>query len=228
MNPATSVTVIDLDARAVAGEIPTPGCALVYETAERGFFMLCGDGSLLAIALDERGQALEPARSAPFIDIDADPLSEKSSRIGTNWYFVSYAGRVQTIAGDAVVPRVADTWWLTDEAERRTGWRPAGWHWTAGHPDGRLFVGMTPKGYPGSHKDPAPEVWVFDTAHRTRIARIALATPAIAIEVTADTAPRLVVANAAGTVDVYDANTGEHLNTLYDVGETPYMIHRIE
>jgi methylamine dehydrogenase heavy chain len=228
MNPATSVSVVDLDRRALVGEIPTPGCALVYATVERGFFMLCGDGSLLAVSLETTGALATQARSAPFIDIDRDPLSEKAIRIGASWYFVSFAGRVQGIAADTVVPRLGDTWWLTSAAERAAGWRPAGWHWTAGHPDGRLFVGMMPAGYPGSHKDPASEVWVFDAAKHARLGRIELARPAIAIEVTADDAPRLLVANVEGTVDVYAADSGRHLHTIYDVGETPYMIHRIE
>lgn len=228
MDPATSVTVVDLDRRVVAAEIATPGCSLVYATAERSFFMICGDGSLLSVALDERGAERDRTRSAPFFDIDADPLSEKSSRIGSTWYFVSYAGRIQMISADGEVPRVGDVWWLASDEERASGWRPAGWHWTAGHPDGRLYVGMMPNGYQGSHKDPATEVWVFDTTKRSRIARIALATPAIAIEVTADTSPQLLVANIEGTVDVYDAGSGAQLRTIHDVGETPYMIHRID
>jgi methylamine dehydrogenase heavy chain len=228
MNPATSVTVIDLDTRRVVGEIPTPGCSLTYPTAERGFFMLCGDGSLQNIVLDAAGASASQARSAPFIDIDADPLSEKSSRIGATWYFVSYAGRVQEIDASTPLARVGETWWLTSESERAEGWRPAGWHGTADHPDGRLFVAMMPNGYTGSHKDPATEVWVFDADKRTRTARIALETPAISIEVTVDAKPLLLVANTAGTVDVYDANAGRYLHTVQGVGETPYMIHRVE
>ncbi len=132
------------------------------------------------------------------------------------------------IAADKEVARVADTWWLTTEQERKDGWRPAGWHWSAGHPDGRLFVGMIPNGYVGSHKDPATEVWVFDVTRQARVAKIALKTAAIAIDVTADASPRLIVANVEGTVDVYDANAGTYMHTIHGVGETPYMIHRIE
>jgi methylamine dehydrogenase heavy chain len=228
MNPAMSVSVVDLDKRQFVGEIPTPGCAGVYATVDRGFFMLCGDGSLLAVTLDENGAQKSSAHSKAFMDIDKDPLTEKSSRIGSNWYFPSFAGRVQVIAAGQEVARVTDTWWLTTEQERKDGWRPAAWHWTAGHPDGRLFVGMMPKGYVGSHKDPAAEVWVFDVASHKRIARIALNTAGIAIEVTADASPRLLVANVEGAVDVYDANAGTYMHTVYGLGETPYMIHRIE
>ncbi len=228
MNPATSVSVVDLEQRRFVGEIPTPGCSLVYATVAHGFFMLCGDGTLLSIALDDRGALSHSVHSKPFNDVDADPLTEKSSRIGSTWYFPSFAGRVQTIAADAEVARVGESWWLTSDEERRSGWRPAGWQWTAGHPDGRLFVGMIPNGHVGSHKDPATEVWVFDAAHHARVAKIVLKTPAIAIEVTADAAPRLLVANVEGVVDVYDANAGAYLHTVHGVGETPYMIHRID
>jgi hypothetical protein len=38
----------------------------------------------------------------------------------------------------------------------------------------------------------------------------------------------MLVANVEGTVDVYDANAGTYMHTIYGVGETPYMIHRIE
>jgi methylamine dehydrogenase heavy chain len=228
MNPATSVSVVDLEQRKFVGEIDTPGCSLVYATVGRGFFMLCGDGTLLAVTLDERGALKERVHSKPFIDIDADPLTEKSSRIGSNWYFPSFAGRVQTIAADHEVAQIGDTWWLTTEEERKSGWRPGGWHWTAAHPDGRLFVGMIPKGYVGSHKDPANEVWVFDVARHTRVGKIMLKTPAIAIEVTTDAEPRLLVANIDAGVDVYDANTGKYLHTVQGVGQTPYMIHRID
>jgi hypothetical protein len=37
----------------------------------------------------------------------------------------------------------------------------------------------------------------------------------------------MLVANVEGTVDVYDANAA-YMHTIYGVGETPYMIHRIE
>ncbi len=227
LNPATSVTVVDLESRRVLGEVATPGCAMVYPETGRSFFMLCGDGALERIVLDDAGSVATRERSAPFIDIDADPLSEKAVRIGSRWYFVSYAGAVQPIdvstAAD-VMPR----WWLAADDERASGWRPAGWHWTAAHPDGRLFVAMQPNGYPGSHKDPATEVWVYDTANRTRKQRVELTTAGISIGVTADAEPRLLVANVDGAVDVYDANLGTYLHTLHDVGETPYMIHRID
>ena len=189
-NPGTSVTVIDLDARAIVGEIPTPGCALTYPDERRGFIMLCGNGTLLSVQLGDKGEAASVASSEPFNDIDADPLSEKASRIGDVWHFVTYGGEVQPVdlSGDA--PVVGARWWLSTEKERLGNWRPAGWHGTAGHDDGLLWVGMTPDGYQGSHKDPAPEVWLFDVASKRRLERFSLRTPGLSIAATQHERPR--------------------------------------
>lgn len=224
LTPATSVSVVDLDSRAFVSEIQTAGCSLVYPTTGNGFFMLCGDGALLKIALNDAGAVISQTRSEPFIDIDADPLSEKASMAGGAWQFVSFLGDVQPISTDAVP---GARWPLTTDQERADNWRPSGWHWTAGHPDGRLWVTMTPNGYDGSHKDPAPEVWLFDSKTHRRLSRIALKVPALSIDVTLEPKPRLLVVNAEGALDVYDAASGEHQRTIYDLGASPYQVHRM-
>jgi len=224
LTPATSVSVVDLDTRTFVSEIQTAGCSLVYPTKGNDFFMLCGDGALQTFALDDSGAVVAQTRSKPFIDIDADPLSEKASLAGGTWQFISFLGDVQPIGTDAVPGK---RWSLTTRAERAENWRPSGWHWTAGHPDGRLWVTMTPNGYDGSHKDPAPEVWLFDTKSHKRLARFALKTPALSIDVTLEPKPRLLVVNAEAALDVYDAASGEYQRTIYDLGASPYQVHRM-
>ena len=227
-NPGTSVTVIDLDQRAVAGEISTPGCALVYPDDARGFVMLCGDGKLLAVSLDDTGAEAGRWSSEPFNDIDNDPLSEKAAKVAGVWHFVSYRGAVQPIDVSGDRPRILERWWLTSDAERSSNWRPAGWHWTAGHDAGSLWVGMTPDGYPGSHKDPAPEVWLFDTNSRERTARFELRVPALSFAATRGAQPRLLAVNIEGQLDVYDGASGAWLRTIGALGETPYMVHAVQ
>jgi methylamine dehydrogenase heavy chain len=222
--PATSISVVDLDAREFVAEIPTPGCSLIYPTRNHDFFMLCGDGALLAISLDDTGAVRSQSRSRVFIDIDEDPLSEKATRIGQSWHFVSFRGDVQPISAAA---EPGERWSLTTAAERANNWRPAGWHWTASLPDGRFWVSMTPNGYDGSHKDPSTEVWLFDSRERTRLTRLPLKTMGLSIDVTTEEQPRLLVVNAEGALDVYDAATGEHQRTIYDLGASPYQVHRM-
>jgi methylamine dehydrogenase heavy chain len=224
-NPGTSVAVIDLDSRQMVEEVPAPGCALIYPTEKSSFFMLCGDGTLLTIELDSEGKLAGRESSKPFIDIDNDPLSEKSSNTGGVWQFVSYLGEVQPIDARKSTPRLGKTWWLASDAERAANWRPAGWHGTAGHHSGLLWVGMTPNGYNGSHKDPAPEVWLFDAKKRKRLGQFQLESEAISISVTQHEKPYLLVVTTDATLDVYDAMSGEYLRSIYELGLTPYMVH---
>ncbi len=224
LTPATSVSVVDLEERKFVDEIPTPGCALVYPTRGNEFMMLCGDGALLRFSLNESGAVVSRARSEPFIDIDNDPLSEKASKVNGVWQFISFRGDVQPVS-DAAEP--GERWSLTTESERAANWRPAGWHWTAAHPDGLLWVGMTPNGYDGSHKDPAMEVWLFDLEQRKRLARLPLSTPGLSIDVTLDEEPRLLVLNVEGSLDVYDAHSGDYQRTIHDLGGSPLQVHRM-
>jgi methylamine dehydrogenase heavy chain len=189
--------------------------------------MLCGDGTMLTIQLDANGKSTSRTSSKSFIDIDNDPLSEKSAKAGSVWQFVSYLGKVQPIDARNAIPKLGRTWWLASPEERAANWRPAGWHWTAGHHTGLLWVGMTPDGYDGSHKDPAPQVWLFDAKKRKRLARIELKSAAVSISVTQHEKPYLLVATVDATLDVYDAMSGEYLRSIHDLGLTPYMVHPV-
>ena len=59
--PATSITVVDLAGRKVVAEVPTPGCWGVMPAASHGsrFSMLCGDGTVATVTLDDAGQAVD-------------------------------------------------------------------------------------------------------------------------------------------------------------------------
>ena len=190
--------------------------------------MLCGDGKLLAVSLDEAGAEASRWSSEPFNDIDNDPLSEKAARVAGVWHFVTYGGEVQPIDTTADRPRILKRWRLASDEERAGNWRPAGWHWTAGHDAGWLWVGMTPNGYQGSHKDPAPEVWLFDTNARERKARFELRVPALSFAATKGPEPRLLAVNIQGQLDVYDGASGEWLRTIGALGETPFMVHAVQ
>ncbi|MDG2277050.1 MAG: amine dehydrogenase large subunit, partial [Pseudomonadales bacterium] len=229
MNPGTSVTVINLDSETVVGEIPMPGCTLMYPDTQRGFFSLCGNGGLVHLMLDEQGGEKSRWSSEVFNDIDADPLSEKAAYINGVWYFVSYKGEVQPIDVTAQRPAVAERWWLASQMDRAANWRPAGWHGKAGNAtDGttKLWVAMTPDGYDGSHKDPATEVWLMDVERRSMLKRISLEVPALSIDV--NRANDLLVVNIEGNLDVYNGLTGEYRHNIRALGDTPYMVHAVE
>lgn len=93
MDPATSVSVVDLAERRYIADIEAPGCALVFPTGDRSSAMLCPDGSCADFTSDGEGGA-EVTMNEPFSDAEADPVFEHGvvSRVDRRAFFVSYEG----------------------------------------------------------------------------------------------------------------------------------------
>ena len=222
--PVQSVSVVDVVNREFLGEIPTPGCALVYPMAGRAFASLCGDGTMLSVQLDADGQQASAQRTEPFFDVDADAVMEKAAMHDGVGYFPTFMGNLVPIDLNGSTPVIGEPWSLV--GDEQGGWRPGGLQVAGTDASGRLYVLMHPEGYEGSHKDPGIEVWIFDTDARRRTGRIELALPAISIGITRDDDPLLVATNINLEIDVYDIGSGEHLRTLNDFGsQTPFMLH---
>jgi len=177
LTPATSVSIVDLVERQFVDETATPGCSLVYPAGDRRFAMLCMDGALLLVTLDDTGHVTSRTRSAAFFDPEADPVTEKAARWRDTWYFPSFDGWIHPVsfAGDA--PVFEEKWSLVSDAEREDDWRIGGYQQLAIHAGtGRMFALMH-QGGPQTHKQPGTEVWVFDLTTRRRIRRIELVNP---------------------------------------------------
>ncbi len=247
-NPGMSVSVVDLESRSVAAEIATGGCALVLPVGPRRFGMLCGDGSALAITLDEAGHEVGRASSPLFFDATQDPLTEKGVRSGSRWHFASFEGFLHSIEFGGEAPAAAEPWSLFSDAERTAGWRIGGIQHLALHEKRGQLYSVVHQGEAGSHKDAGPEVWVYDLAERARVQRIemgnltaAFLRPQIGIEagsfgdwlltnalpspgadtlaVTQDDTPLLLAGEReSGAVGVYDATTGAHLRDIEETG----------
>ncbi len=222
-SPAQSVSVVDVEARKFVGELETPGCALTYASGPRNFFMMCGDGSLLTINLDEAGKEASREKSKPFFDPAEDPVMEKPVRRGNTWYFVSYEGDIYEVDVSKEKPELSATWTLNDE--NQSEWRPGGLQLLAIHPQrNELAVLMHEGGEPGSHKNPGSEIRVYDLEKREELRSIELVAPAVSINVTRDDNPVLVASHGEPVIDVYDFASGEHLRTIEGVGQTPLYL----
>jgi len=249
--PATSVTIVDVAERRLAGEIATPGCGLVYAAGPRRFLMLCGDGSLLQVTLDAAGAEQARLRTAKLFDPVADPVSEKAVRRGAEWLFVSFSGAVHAVDVGGEAPRFAEPWPLLDDAERADGWQVGGTQQLALHEaSGRLYALVHRGGPADGHKEPGTAVRVYDLATRAHVQTIGLRNLGAAflaqqtgvgegallwllervvpdagvnsIAVSQDAEPRLFgVSMMAGTVGVWDARSGGFLRFLENVGLAP-------
>ena len=214
--PGTFVTVIDLEKREVVNGVPLPTCAGIYPTGKRGFSSLCGNGSMVSFQLDEDGQVTEQGKIEPFFDVDKDALFERPAIIGGTGYFPSFSGAVQEIDLSGAAASLGAQWSLLNDEDREQNWRPGGAWLAATDSTGRLYVMMHENGEEGSHDYPGSEIWVFDPDSKTRVQRIPLTLPAIAFDITMGDAPKIVTTNIEMSLEVYDALSGEHLNTIAD------------
>src|SRR3984957_17789812 len=201
--PASSVTVVDLVKRQVLGEIEIPGCSLVYPSGTRGFSTLCSSGTMLTVRLDANGAVAGRSESKAFNPLDKDPLFTASTVVGGLRYFPSLHGRVQPIdmRGDDV--KILPDWPLVPAADEKDHWRPSGWQIVAGDEQKLLYVLMQPNAHEGTHKDPATEVWVYNTATKTRIKRLRLVRAGSSIALTHGT-EQLMLVQAGGGPGVYE------------------------
>lgn len=160
--PATSVSIVNMEAGEVVSEIPNPGCWGIY-LAEKGlkFSSLCGDGTMLTVQLDAKGKLKSQAYSDPIFDIDTDPLFVHSQRVDGNLTFSTYGGKFVSVSDKGKKATIVDSWSYTDGIEG--GWAPGGYEILAyNEPNGIMFVPMHPGASDGSHKDGAVEVWAID------------------------------------------------------------------
>ncbi|MDP3749562.1 MAG: amine dehydrogenase large subunit [Phenylobacterium sp.] len=216
--PEQSVTVVDLVARKVVGEFPTPGCGLIYPLGPRRFFMQCADSSLQAVSIAPDGRLTLGERTAKLF-ADGDPATEKPVRIAPDrWLLFTYSGEIHEVDGGGGQLKAGLAWRLTDAAT--SGWRIGGLQPAAFHTRTNRLFALMHRGGDGTHKDPGTEVWVYDARIGRRLERRKLAAPATSVAVSSDEQPLLFTV-MAGVRDlvVYDAATGAKLRVVDQLGD---------
>ena len=195
--PATSISVVDVQARRFVAEIETPGCygVIPWPGRPRRFSALCGDGTLATYDLDDAGKLAGTRVSAPFFQPDVDPLFMHYELTGDRLTLVSYHGQVYGVDLAGEQPAFVPPWSLLDAAARKQGWRPGGYELFA-IDAGRLYVAMHDYGAEGSHKNPAKEIWVVDLKTQRRVARMP-GQAVISMAVSHGEAPRLFALSGA-------------------------------
>jgi methylamine dehydrogenase heavy chain len=161
------------------------------------------------VTLDADGKVAAQRRTPKFFDPDADPIFIHAEYDGDRAHFVSFKGMVHTVNLAGEQPSFSTPWPMVQGADGKKHWRPGGYQPIALHvQSGRLYVGMHPDGKEGSHKEPAREIWVFDMAKKSRVARVP-GSMSIALAITRSDKPLLFgidgVKNALVSWDVQGA-----------------------
>ncbi len=221
--PAQSVSIVDVNKRQFLHEVETPGCAEVFAGGRRAFHMICGDGSMLTLQLDDSGN-VQSTRSAKFYDPKTDLIDDKMAPYGDSWAFFTKSGKVQMVDMSAGAPTFATPWSLFSRDQLADQWMLGGYQYASiCQSTGELYV-LVHRGGQYTHKAPGVDVWVYDLESKQRKLMIALAHPATSIQVTQDDHPLLFTADAEHSgVQVYDAETGTHLHEVDGVAMNPLL-----
>lgn len=206
MTPAQSISIVDVIDREFDGEISTPGCALIMPSGERGFLMICGDGTLQLIRIDGNGKETGRYRSRTFFDVEKDPVFARPMRTGNGWLLVSHGGLVYdvTVEGDEI--RVGEPWSIRTARDREEQWRPGGQQPLAYYRESGLLYVLMHQGPVDTHGRPGTEVWVVDTGRRHRVARLALDVKGSNLLASDEPEPSLYVLDTKDNVQVYDGH----------------------
>jgi methylamine dehydrogenase heavy chain len=226
VTPAASFGVLDPAQGTVLTEIDTAGCMLVIPSGPNRVSSLCENGRLLTVTLDPQGHEAARSMSAPFFDADRDPVFVQGIPSGRGFAFLSFLGQVHEVDLTGAEPVFATPWSLIGAGERQ--WRPGGAQVGAIHRAlGRLFVPMH-RGGEGTHKDGGSELWVYDLASHSRVARWPLKAaglkPVVAVEVSQDAAPVLFAATDAADLAIIDAGSGQVRHVEKHLGQTPWQL----
>jgi methylamine dehydrogenase heavy chain len=226
--PATSVTVVDLQQHKVLTEVTSPGCWALYpsQTSNLRFSMLCGDGTLNTVTLNEDGSIASRAPSSKFFDSDSDPVYITAVDDGESYYFLSFKGRLikATLSGEQ--PVIGASRELVSGKERKQGWRPGGYQlMTLQRSSGKLFLTMHPDGKEGSHKFPGKEIWEIDLGSGKLLARHK-ASNATTLSVS-PRAPGYLYALDGSTNRIHSYDLGRKFRQVYvsePIGEAPAQV----
>ena len=218
MQPASSVTVVNLEQRKIIATVELPGCALAYPWGDSGFSALCGDGSVASVPLAANGKPGSVAHSAKFFSPDSDPIFAESvvDRRTGRAFFISYTGLIYPVQlGEH--PSLEKPWSLqtaggfpvAGTGMHELAWRPGGLGLIAWHKrTNRLYVLMHP-GVHWTERVAGSEVWVVDSNAHKVLNRIPLTEPASTLAISQDEKPVLYVLADDKAIVTYDPETGE-------------------
>jgi methylamine dehydrogenase heavy chain len=227
MTPAQSVSIVDVIDREFAGEISTPGCALILPVGDRSFVMICGDGSVQLIRLDGDGKEANRSRSKQFFSVDNDPVFDQVARTDSGWILASHAGLViqLSVSGDDI--KLEQPWSMLNAEDIEESWRPGGQQVMGFQRSTGVLYVLMHKGGVDTHYEPGEEAWLFDIEKKKRIGRVKLRVPAEAIQATQDSSAKMLTLNTEEDVDIYDAQLLRHLRTIVDPSSRPLYLQTL-
>jgi methylamine dehydrogenase heavy chain len=230
MTPAQSVSIVDVIDREFAGEISTPGCAIIMPTGTDAFMMMCGDGTLQYIRIDPDGAEAARERSKPFFVVDEDPVIDKPMRTTEGWVMISYEGLAYQVVVEKGKMKISEPWSLLSEEDKAEKWRPGGDQPFSVHRESGLLYVLMHQGGADTHYEPGTEIWAFDLERKKRVGRLSMGSDenegntASHILVSQEPEPTLYVFDKERKLHIYDGILFRLLRTIDQTGPGPGLL----
>ena len=169
------------------------------------FLMICGDGTMQLVQLDNNGAESNRVRSREFFSVNDDPVFDRPVPFNGGWLLVSHRGQVFHVTVDGDDINISRPWSMISEEDAEQNWRPGGTQLKSVHEGMGLMYVLMHQGEEYTHHDPGAEVWVVNLVAKRRIGRLELPVEASNILVTQEAEPKLIVADEEGGLHIYDA-----------------------
>jgi methylamine dehydrogenase heavy chain len=218
MTPAQSISIVDVVERSFVGEISTPGCAMIMPSGDTGFLMICGDGTLQLIRLDDAGKEAKRIRSKKFFVVEEDPVFAQPLQTESGWLLVSHDGRAYDVSVDGDNIRIGKPWPMLSMEDQEGEWRPGGGQPLAFHRGSNLLYVLMHQGKVDTHGEPGAEVWLYDAVRKHRVGRLKLEVSGSNILVSNEVSPKLYVYDTNRKLQVFDGHALKHLRTIDELG----------
>ena len=224
MTPAQSISIVDVENRSFVDEISTPGCAMILPVAQNDFLMICGDGTLQLLQLDDSGNESNRVRSDQFFVVEDDPVYDHPVKTSNGWLLVSHLGQTFGVSADNSQIEIGEPWSIVTDEDIEEKWRPGGDQLKSVHEDLGLLYILMHQGGEFTHHEPGTEIWVIDINAHRRIARIELEVPGENLMVTQESEPKLIVSDKEGGLHIYDALKMKLERTIEDPGPAASLL----
>jgi methylamine dehydrogenase heavy chain len=189
--------------------------------------MICGDGTLQLIRLDQNGKEAHRSRSKKFFDVDKDPVFDQVARTNSGWLLASHEGQVVQANTSSDRINLSKPWSMLNTADIEENWRPGGFQVMGLHRGTGVLYVLMHQGGVDTHYEAGEEVWLFDIEKEKRIGRLKLKVPAGAIQTTQESDPKVLTINADGDVDVFDGRLLRHLRTIKSPVDDPSYLQTL-
>jgi len=227
MTPAQSVSLVDVVDREFAGEISTPGCAIIMPTGGAAFMMICGDGTLQYIEIGQDGKETTRKRSKPFFVVDKDPVFDKPMKTADGWLLISHEGLAYEVSVDKGRMKISDPWSMLSDEDKEEEWRPGGSQPFTVHRNSNLLYVLMHQGGIDTHYENGTEVWVFDLERRKRAGKLSFENEVSHILSSQEEEPKLYVFDEDRKLQIYDGRLFRHLRTIEKPGPGPGLLQTL-